>query len=82
MGLGKTVQAISALKHRFEQKRFKSTNCCTEFFTNKLEERICIWFSGTKISILDGDKENKLFYLKTVNQSLSQPMNKLEHCLL
>ena len=65
MGLGKTVQAISALKNRFEQNGVQRVLIVVpNSLRTNWKNEFAFWFSGIKISILDGDKENKLFYLK------------------
>lgn len=65
MGLGKTVQAISALKNRFEQNGVQRVLIVVpNSLRTNWKNEFAFWFSGTKITILDGDKENKLFYLK------------------
>ena len=65
MGLGKTVQTIMALKNRFSEHGIQRTlivvpNSLRSNWINELS----IWFPEARVNLLDGDKENRIFYLK------------------
>ena len=65
MGLGKTIQAISALKERvLQQGVLRALIIVPNSLKTNWAKEFSVWFPEASVEILNGNKEERLFYLK------------------